>query len=68
MDCSLEMFCITPSVMLKPIFEALRMIKENSQDEKVRTLKTLIVPNKKASEEAKLINGAGVAFFFEPTH
>ena len=47
------------SVKLKPIFEALRMIKDAySADKKVRTLKTLIVPNKKGAEAPNLINGA----------
>lgn len=75
------------SVKLKPIFEALRMIKdaysadkkvrtlekpitsevweyleeqvEQLVNSKVRTLKTLIVPNKKGAEAPNLINGAG---------
>ena len=76
-------------VKLKPIFEALRVIKLASVDSeavnvrkskkptdseileyissfikltvnsKVRTLETRIIPNKKASDEAKLNNGAG---------
>lgn len=74
------------SVTLKPIFEALRMIKECERvdekvrtlqkpissevweyleeqveqlvNSKVRTLKTLIIPNKKAPEGANLLNGA----------
>lgn len=75
------------SVRLKPIFEALRMIKESESangkvrtlekpissevweyleeqieqlvNSKVRTLKTLIIPNEKDLEGSKSINGAG---------
>ncbi len=48
----------TLEVKLKPIFETLRRIKE-SYDENVRTLKTLIIHNKKAPEGANSKNGAG---------
>lgn len=48
----------TLEVKLKPIFEALRRIKE-SYDENVRTLKTLIIPNKKGAEAPNSKNGAG---------
>ena len=51
------------SVKLKPIFEALRMIKES---EKVRVLKTLIIPNKKVLEGADFDNGASNGSNFEP--
>lgn len=44
-------------VKLKPIFEALRRIKD-SYGENVRTLKTPIIPNKKAPEGAIFKNGA----------
>ena len=82
------------SVKLKPIFEALRMIKEaERQDEKVRTLenpitaevweyleeqveqlvnskvrtlKTLIVPNKKDPNRVFLKNGARNGLLLEP--
>ena len=47
----------TLEVIPKPIFEALRRIKE-SYDENVRTLKTLVIPNKKAPEGANSNNGA----------
>ena len=47
----------TLEVKLKPIFEALRRIKE-SYDENVRTLKTLIIPNKKGAEAPNSKNGA----------
>ena len=59
-------------VKLKPIFEALRVIKhastnsevnsvrkeEKPTDCEVRTLETRIIPNKKASCEANFVNGA----------
>ena len=49
-------------VKLKPVFEALRQIKNIEQfervNEKVRTLETRIISNKKASEEANLLSGA----------
>ena len=48
----------TLEVKLKPIFEALRRIKE-SYDDNVRTLKTFIIPNKKAPKGAIFKNGAG---------
>ena len=78
------------SVKLKPIFEALRMIKESEKvrtlgspvnsevweyleeqveeliNSKVRTLKTLIIPNKKAPEGADFKNGASDGINFEP--
>ena len=48
------------SVTLKPIFEALRMIKESeSAHGKVRTLKTLIVPDEKGAKAPNSVNGAG---------
>ena len=55
----------TLEVKLKPIFEALRRIKE-SYDENVRTLKTLIIPIKKHPKVLILIMGRIVGF--EPTH
>ncbi len=85
------------TVKLKPVFEALRLIKlygnhENASEKvrtlkkplnrevleylneqialmvnsKVRTLKTRIVPNKKAPEGANLLNGAPDGMISEP--
>ena len=57
------------TVTLKPIFEALRMIKESENvDEKVRTLKTLIVPNEKDPEGSNSINGAGGGIVLTCSH
>ena len=55
----------TLEVIPKPIFEALRRIKE-SYDENVRTLKTLVIPNKKAPEGANSNHGASNGIRFEP--
>ena len=82
------------SVKLKPIFEALRMIKEAERHDekvrtlekpissevweyleeqvehlvnsKVRTLKTLIIPNEKDPEGSNSLNGASNGLNFKP--